>query len=68
MARDTTKMQERTKIRHQKVRDYFDNLYNKKRKRIDDAIKETAEEFTYSVATVEMIIKDGQSQQSLNAI
>ena len=46
----------RTIQKHQKVKDRFWKLYDIDRIRMDDAIKKVAEEFFYSVRTVEDIV------------
>jgi hypothetical protein len=63
MPRDTSKQQERTKRKHDKVRRFFENLHEKKRLRYDDAIEKAADEYDYSVSTVETIIQNTRQRQ-----
>ena len=44
--------------RHEMVYKYFWNLYEKKRKRYDDSLKQTADDLGYSPATIEDILRE----------
>mgnify|MGYP001943685227 CR=1 FL=1 len=46
-----------THKKHQAVYDYFLDLFDNKRLRIDDSYQKTAEKFFYSVRTVEDIVR-----------
>lgn len=51
-----------TQKKHEAVYNHFIELFDKKRIRIDDAIKQTADKFFYSVRTVEDIIREQQKK------
>lgn len=50
-------MRNSTQKKHLAVYEYFNQLFEIKRKRYDDSIKETADRFFYSVSTVEDILR-----------
>ena len=67
MARDTSLIKERTRRKHQKVRDFFDKLYNHQRLRYEDSVEKTADEYDYSITTIETILRNTQQPQ-LNTV
>ena len=51
-----------TTAKHKAISQYFFNLYDNKRKRYDDCLKETANHFFYSVSTIENILREQKKE------